>query len=186
MSLREDLTPLLERDQRLRKEHLAFLTPAYDSVRAIHQQIADRVTRYVREHGWPDDPPLTNIVYHLADYPQLQRAMLPHLREQFKAGRIEGWQLARLEDSVRTLEGRPQRYGTHFDWDESGEMSPVPAIEEPASVDERRAALGLPKLEDELHGRREFVKRTGTKTPADLSKRRASLETFARMSGWRT
>jgi hypothetical protein len=36
-------------------------------------------------------------------------------------------QAAMLEDRIRAFEGRPQRYGTQFDWDANGEPSPVVA-----------------------------------------------------------
>jgi hypothetical protein len=60
---------------------------------------------------------------------------------------IEGWQLAFLHDRVCTLSGRPQYYGTQFDVDESGWPTPFP-IENFATVNERRARLGLNSIEE--------------------------------------
>src|SRR5712691_1583135 len=68
-------------------------------------------------------------------------------------GEVPPLQPAMLEDRIRTFEGRPQRYGTQFDWDADGELSPLP-IEDPTGLDDRRRALGLGPLEDELMARR--------------------------------
>jgi hypothetical protein len=62
---------------------------------------------------------------------------------------VAGWQLAFLQDRVRTLSGEPQYYGTQFDIDEDGWPTPFP-IEDSATVNERRARLGLNSLEERL------------------------------------
>lgn len=59
---------------------------------------------------------------------------------------VAGWQLAFLQDRVRTQSGKPQYYGTHFDVDENGWPIPFP-IENSATVNERRAHLGLNSIE---------------------------------------
>src|SRR5437870_12291511 len=56
-------------------------------------------------------------------------------------GEVSPLNVAMLEDRIRTFEGRPQRYGTQFDWDEHGRLSPLP-LEDPAGVDARRRATG--------------------------------------------
>ncbi|MGW2225637.1 DUF6624 domain-containing protein [Streptomyces formicae] len=53
---------------------------------------------------------------------------------------------AYIEDFCCVLEGRKQRYGTKFD---PALLRPYP-IEDPDDVDERRRAVGLPPLEDQL------------------------------------
>jgi hypothetical protein len=92
--------------------------------------------------------------------------------------------VAVLEDRIRVLEGRPQRYGTQYDWDERGEMSPLP-IEEPAGVDERRRAIGLPRLGESTRRVREGARAVGERPPPDVAQRRRESETWARMVGWR-
>lgn len=52
-----------------------------------------------------------------------------------------------LQDRVCTLSGKPQYYGTQFDIDENGWPTPFP-IRDPATVNERRARLGLNTLEE--------------------------------------
>jgi hypothetical protein len=100
-------------------------------------------------------------------------------------GEVELWQAAMLEDRIRMLEGRPQIYGTQFDWDENGEMSPYPAIEDREHVDERRRAAGLGPLAVEVERRRAAVAQTNEKPPEDLAERERRMEEWARSVGWR-
>jgi hypothetical protein len=58
-----------------------------------------------------------------------------------------------LTDRIRVLEGRAQLYGTQFDWDQNGVMSPLPIEDEPG-VDQRRAQLGLEPLAQAISHRR--------------------------------
>lgn len=54
--------------------------------------------------------------------------------------------MAMLLDRIRTFEGQPQAYGTQFDWDDEGKLSPV-FIENRDRLDQRRLDLGLKCLE---------------------------------------
>ncbi len=71
----------------------------------------------------------------------LQRTFLEALRGAVAEGEASPANLAYLEDRVRVADGRPQLYGTQFDVTD-GEFGPCP-IEDPARLDERRAAAGL-------------------------------------------
>jgi len=68
------------------------------------------------------------------------------MRAAVDAGEAPAARLAYLEDRVRVALGRPQLYGTEEiqlpgrDW----ELLPV---EDPARLNERRAAVGLPALD---------------------------------------
>lgn len=59
--------------------------------------------------------------------------------------------VAVLEDWILALEGKPQQYGTQFDWGNDGEVSPLP-IADPADVDVRRRAVGLGPLVEDIKG----------------------------------
>src|SRR5438034_7122772 len=81
------------------------------------------------------------------------RRGLTLLRGGVSEGEVSPLEVAMLEDRIRTFEGRPQRYGTQFDWDEHGRLSPLP-LEDPAGVDARRRAIGLGPLAQDLWRRR--------------------------------
>ena len=86
-----------------------------------------------------------------------------------------------MEDRIRVFEGRKQRFGTAFDWDEHGEMSPLP-IEEPEEVDRYRAEVGLPPLAETVAEKRRWAER---EPRPDFEAKRAEADAFAREVGWR-
>lgn len=160
---------------------------------AVHGANAERLRRIVEAIGWPTAALVGAeaaeaawlVVQHAIGEPQLQRGVLPVLWEHARRGEVPGWQAALLEDRVRALEGRPQRYGTQLDWDEHGELSPWPAVEEPETVEERRMEVGLPPLAEVLAERRQQAAAEGNRPPADLQARREEMDAWARSVGWR-
>jgi hypothetical protein len=76
----------------------------------------------------------------------LQRRALALLEEAFVRGDAPGRHLAYLTDRVLVAEGRPQRYGTQFH-PRDGKLEPRP-IQDPETLDERRAAMGLEPFAD--------------------------------------
>src|SRR3989454_4371092 len=81
------------------------------------------------------------------------RRGLTLLQGRVSEGEVSPLEVAMLEDRIRTFEGRPQRYGTQFDCDEHGRLSPLP-LEDPAGVDARRRAIRLGPLDQDLRPRR--------------------------------
>jgi hypothetical protein len=125
------------------------------------------------------------IVQHAIGDPELQRQALERLQRASSLGAVPGWQAAFLEDRIRFFEGRHQLYGTQFDWDEAGQLSPAPEIEEPAGVDARRQALGLESLAEATRRHREWAAIDNERPPADPAARRRQMEEWARRVGWR-
>jgi len=159
----------------------------HPKMRAVHERNANRLAAVIAEHGWPG-PDLVGaeaaqaawlVVQHAISHPELVRGTLAILTD---ASGVPRWQTAMLEDRIRIFEGRKQRFGTAFDWDENGEMSPHP-IEEPEQVDHRRAEVGLPPLMEVTAEHRRQSEREPK--PTDLAARRAEAEAFAREVGWR-
>jgi hypothetical protein len=92
-------------------------------------------------------------------------------------------EFAMLSDRIAVLGGRPQIYGTQFDWDDQGLMSPEP-IADPARVDALRAQAGLPPLHQKIA---EITAATREeRPPADLARRRAEKNAWAKRVGWRS
>ena len=79
-------------------------------------------------------------------------------------------------------EGKPQRYGTQFDRDDDGLLSPVPC-DDPALVDRRRAALGLPPLAEVTAEMRKRDTRRPTRE--ELERHRARCRAWLIETGWR-
>lgn len=154
----------------------------------VHRENAERLCAIVDELGWPGRALVGKaaasaawrIVQHAIGSPDFMRAMLPRLLEASSSGDVNPIEVAMLEDRIRVYEGKPQRYGTQYDWDPTlTEMAPMNGVEDPASVDERRAAVGLPPLEwcvppppDEP-------------PPDDWHARQLEMDAWAQRVGWR-
>jgi hypothetical protein len=160
---------------------------------AVHRANAERLRGIVEAMAWPTASLVGSeaaeaawlIVQHAIGEPELQRGMLPVLWEHARRGEVPARQAAMLEDRVRACEGRLQRYGTQLEWDEHGQLSPWPAVEEPETVDERRAEVGLPPLAETLAEKLLQAVAEGQRPPADLQARRNEMDAWARSVGWR-
>ncbi|MCW2874990.1 MAG: hypothetical protein JWL99_6310 [Streptomyces oryziradicis] len=82
------------------------------------------------------------IAQHADLDPDFQKQCLELLAAAFTAGDADPCHAAMLEDRVRLSRGRPQLFGTQMRPDADGVEAPAP-IEDPATVDERRALWGF-------------------------------------------
>ena len=161
-------------------------------MRAVHDANATRLAAILNSLGWPCERQVGIdaaeaawlIVQHAIAQPNFQRRALELLRQAVKDGDAPAVQAAMLEDRIRTFEGRPQRYGTQFDWDAEGQVSPLP-IEDPEGVDLRRLQVGLGPLEEATQAQRKVVKEQGEGPPADWQARQREMDAWCREVGWR-
>jgi hypothetical protein len=193
--LRGELLAMAAEDRRVRAELAAegSLGDGYHPrMEEVHVRNAAALTRIVEEHGWPGRSLVGEdgahaawlVLQHAIGNPPLQRRGLQLLREALERGEIPAAQVAYLEDRICFFEGRPQRYGTQYDWDENGKLSPHP-IEGPEGVDERRRSVGLGPLAENTRRMREEATRSGDGPPRDReAQERKSLD-WARSVGWR-
>ncbi|MEO1449174.1 MAG: hypothetical protein AAFV07_06570, partial [Bacteroidota bacterium] len=75
-------------------------------------------------------------------------------------------------------------YGTQFDWDENGEMSPQ-YIDDVEAVNQRRKSIGLNSLEEQIHIMRERVKQEQETPPTDYFQRKEEIEKWKKSVGWK-
>ena len=194
--LRRELLIMRAEDFRVREE-LARTGELFDgyhpAMETIHLKNAARLEQLIDEHGWLGKSLVGEdgaeaawlVVQHAISLPNLQRRMLPVLKKEAQKGEIPARFAAYLEDRILSFEGKPQIYGTQFDWNERDEMSSQ-QIFEPEKIDERRRAVGLetPYSEViEVHNR--TVRESNEKPPADSGERQRKFEEWARRIGWR-
>ena len=194
-NLRQLLISLAQRDLETR-ERLAADGSLFDGynaeMQAVHEENAAVLAEIIQERGWPTSAVVGEdgaeaawlIVQHAIGLPTFQRECLRLLEKAAAIGEIPAWQPAYLIDRMLIFEGKPQVYGTSHDWDEDGIMSPRP-IADPASVDERRAAVGLPSLDEETSRLRLQAKNENHSKPASYAERQRSMEDWAKSVGWR-
>ncbi len=162
----------------------------HPKMRLVHEENAATLSSIVSEHGWPSRALVGEdaaeaawlIAQHAIALPDFQRRCLEALETAASNGEVPAWQPAMLLDRIRVLEGKPQVYGTNFDWSDDGQMSPRP-IEEPEGVDERRARVGLPPLATAVARQREQT--ASQPRPTDVEERRRQMDQWAREVGWR-
>jgi hypothetical protein len=152
--LRRELLRMLATDQSLRGGEPVAGVDA-DTIDADNQA---RLAEIFDEHGWPgwslvgeDGSTAAWLIVQHADLdPAFQRRGLELLEAAVEAGDASPGDLAYLIDRVRVAEGEPQVYGTQWRIDETGGWTPATPIEDEATVDERRADVGLQPLDDYL------------------------------------
>ena len=193
--LARELSAMADEDRRVRAE-LARDGSLFDGyhprMRAVHDRNAARLTEILDAHGWPSRSCVGEraagdawmILQHAIGHPALMRRGLELLRGA-PAGEIPPIEIAMLDDRIRSFEGRGQLYGTQLDWDDAGELSPLP-IEDEENVDRRRASIGLPPLGEDLRQRRAALAKTQEVVPRDVEQRRRERDAWRERVGWRT
>ena len=191
-----ELLSMAAEDLRVREELArdgSLFEGYHPRMREVHERNAERLSAILHEHGWPGRSLVGEeaaqaawlILQHAISRPPLQRHGLSLLKRAAAAREVPPVQLAMLEDRIRSNEGRGQLYGTQFDWDEHGELSPVP-IEDEANVDARRREIGLGPLDEDIRRTRESAEREGERPPMDREAREREKENWLRSVGWRT
>lgn len=193
--MRDLVIRLVESDRRLRAKLLedGELNLGYHPrMRQLHEANARELELLIDDEGWPSVEETGEdgceaafiIALHAISRPAFQRRCLTMMKAAASRGDIPARHPAVLEDRIRTLEGKPQLYGTLLDWDEAGQLSPLP-VEDADSVDARRDALGLPPLAEAVETARANAAAEGAQPPADWQARQQALEEFVRAVGWR-
>lgn len=193
--LKKELLGMVEEDNSVRAELIASgeLFQGYNSLMAdVHRRNAQRLDAIIEQHGWPGKSLVGEeatdaawlVLQHAIGNPALQRKCLPLLKESVKLGEIKAFQVACLEDRICVFEGRPQRYGTQFDWDVNGVMSAHP-LQDPGRVDHFRESVGLGSLSEKTQEMRLRAAAEGNEQPRDFHERQKEKEAWARSVGWR-
>src|SRR5438270_2438863 len=131
-ALRRELLTMAEEDRRVRAELAAdgsLFEGYHPTMQAVHDRNAARLTDIIAEHGWPGRSLVDEdgaraawlILQHAIGHPALQRRGLVLLQEAVAQGEVPALEAAMLEDRVAFFEGRPQRYGTQYDWNNQAE-----------------------------------------------------------------
>ena len=195
-TLRSELLALQRADLELREllAKTGALSSGYnDRMAALHREHNARLRTILGVHGWPgralvgDDGAEAAwlVLQHAILDPDLMRAAVTLVEKSVQVGDTEPQYLALLIDRIRTLEGRPQLYGSQHDWDELGILNPLP-IEDAGDVDARRAGVGLEPLTERTQKLRAQAAAEGQRPPNDYREHRRAAREWARSVGWGT
>jgi hypothetical protein len=154
--LLKELHARVETDQAARRKWLADpdseeLARAVD---AIDTENVAWLRKLITEKGFPKAAQVGNKGVHLAwllsqhadQDPKLQSDLLPVLEQRHAAGELPANDLARSIDRILVAGGKPQKYGTQFDWFAGTFELPEPSAL--AAIDAERMRLGLMPLAD--------------------------------------
>ena len=194
-ALRIELLSMAAEDLRVREELMrdgALCEGYHPRMREVHERNAARLGAVLEECGWPGRSVVGDeaadaawlILQHSIGSPHLQRLGLSLLEAAAAVGEAPIGHVAMLEDRIRCNEGKGQRYGTQFDWDKDGLLSPLP-IDDETNVDKRRSEVGLAPLDDEIRRKRQGAADEGERPPHDWNARQQEIEQWLRSTGWR-
>lgn len=123
------------------------------------------------------------VIQHAIGKPGFMKKCVKLLEVVVSENKAHAKNLAYLTDRVAVLEGKPQLYGTQFDWDKNGELSPE-LFDDLIKVNQRRRSIGLNSLEEQTGVIRRQAKLEKQTPPADFEKRKAEIEQWKKAVGW--
>ena len=123
------------------------------------------------------------VIQHAIGLPAFMRRCCQLLEKAVKAGQASPVHLAYLSDRIAVFEGKGQHYGTQFDWDENGILSPQ-TIDDRIKINERRRSIGLNTLEEQTRLLRQRVSDENQLPPRNVEERKRDYEAWRKSVGW--
>ncbi len=193
-TLRQEILELRQADQDVRSRLISqgtLFEGDDNTMSAMHEEHARRLEDIIAQWGWPDHPLVGEdgaqaawfIAHHAISKPAFQKKCLELIHEAVSKGDMPIQAEVYLTDRICFNERRPQIYGTSFDWDEDGHLSPW-TTEQPGGVDIRREKVGLPPLEQTIKEMRAQAQEEGHLPPANYQARQQEIEQWAKDVGW--
>jgi len=136
----------------------------------------DKVGKEATEATWL-------IIQHSIGQPEFLKKCVKMLEKAVSENKADPKSLAYLSDRIAVFEGKEQLYGTQFDWDEYGILSPN-HFDDLTKVNERRKSIGLNTLEEQTEIIRKQAENENQSPPTDLEKRKQEIEEWKRNVGW--
>lgn len=136
----------------------------------------DKVGKQGSEAAWL-------VIQHSIGNPEFMRKCAKLLAIAVDDKKANPINLAYLKDRIAVFEGKPQLYGTQFDWDEHGELSPKP-FDKIDLVNARRKSIGLNTLQEQTEIIRERAIRENEHPPKDYFNRKSKMEEWKKSVGW--
>lgn len=153
-ALRRELLRMYEEDQAVRAPFLEGRLPNEAEARAMRERDeadARRLGQILDRHGLPGvklvgvraTRAFITILLHSPSV-ELQKRALPHVERAARRGEIPPDDFALLADRVLYKEGKPQLYGSNFNF--VGDKVVLAPTRDLARLDARRRKLGLPPI----------------------------------------
>ncbi len=147
-----------------------------DIIEAIGYPTVDKVGQEAGEAAWL-------VIQHAIGKPGFMKRCAELLAQAVDENKADSRHLAYLVDRIAFFEGRPQRFGTQFDWDEAGELTPC-AVDAAIHVNQRRQAIGLNTLEEQTAIARQQAKNENQAPPTHWHERKQAFDAWRKATGW--
>lgn len=193
-SIAKEIIELQNADLELRDKLIqnGQLSDGYNrEMEALHNRNADTLNNIIDKVGYPTVDKVGKeaneaawlVIQHSIGQPEFMRKCSALLEKAVAENQADAKQLAYLTDRIAIFEGRPQLYGTNFDWDENGEMNPY-QYDDLEKVNQRRKTLGLNSLEEQTEIIRKLAVAENEKPPADMKERAKQFDEWRKKAGW--
>ncbi|MDJ1471086.1 DUF6624 domain-containing protein [Xanthocytophaga flava] len=157
----------------------------------LHNQNAQIIDQLIDSIGYPTIDKVGKeaskaawlVIQHSIGQPEFMKKCRDLLEDAVSDNKASQQALAYLTDRIAVLEGKPQLYGTQFDWDEHGELSPNP-FDDLIQVNQRRKSIGLNTVEEQTLIIRRQAKEENQSPPKDFEKRKREMDEWRKRVGW--
>ena len=193
-SIAEKIIELKNADFILREKLLKSgkLSEGYDEeMKELHDKNAKILNDIIDTIGYPTIDKVGReaseaaylVIQHAIGQPELMKKGPSLLKTAVSENKADAQNLAYLTDRIAVFEEKPQLYGTQFDWDENGNLSPN-LYDNLTKVNERRKSLGLNTLEEQAEIIRKRAKNENQMPPKDFEKRKQEIKQWKKNVGW--
>ena len=163
----------------------------HQEMEKLHLKNAATLDAIINKIGYPTIPKVGKdasaaawlVIQHSIGLPNFMKKCLRLIKNEADSKSVPPQHLAFLIDRIAIFEGKPQLYGTQFDWDKNGQMSPQ-YFESATKVNNRRKALGLSTLEAQTTLMRLQVVQEQQKAPKDFEERKKRIYAWKKKVGW--
>lgn len=189
-----EIKGLKDADLRLRDQLIkeGLLYEGYNSkMEELHNENAKRLNQIMIEIGYPTIDKVGKegseaawlIIQHSISQPDFMRMSLSLLENAVDNQEADPIHMVYLSDRISVFEGRPQLYGTSFDWAEEGALLPN-EYDDLEAVNQRRKSLGLNTIEEQIKVMNLQAKRENQQPPANFKERKAQMDAWRKRVGW--
>lgn len=157
----------------------------------LHNKHAEILNKIVNSIGYPTIDKVGEeaskaawlVIQHAIGKPTFMKKCAKLLEKAVKEQKASPVNLAYLLDRIAVFEGKAQTFGTQFDWDEAGELSPQ-NFDDLQKVNQRRKSIGLNTLEEQIKIMREQAKIDNETAPIDFRIRKQEIDKWKKRVGW--
>jgi hypothetical protein len=157
----------------------------------LHNRNAEILNGIIDEIGYPTIEKVGKeandatwlIIQHSIGKPDFMKKCAKLLEKAVSEKKANEVNLAYLSDRIAVFQNRKQLYGTQFDWDKNGKLSPQ-LYDDLSKVNKRRKSIGLNSLDEQTEIIRKRVNEENQTPPIDFEKRKKEYEIWKREVGW--